>query len=163
MGKDGLDFPGSRDQEVKRVLLRERHRLLNGDLDRMAVAPVVDVHAGLLIGEDPAKEDLPARYELALGRDREQRVSGAHGSRWRYVASNADARQAFVGIEEQAGSLAMRCGADVLGYGMLCGNPDGVADVASTGNRRRADEGNSARIHDLDLGRVVGDDAVCVG
>lgn len=49
------------------------------------------------------------------------------------------------------------------GYGMLCGNPDGVADVASTGNRRRAYEGNSARIHDLDLGCVVRDDAVCVG
>lgn len=57
----------------------------------------------------------------------------------------------------------MRCAAYVLGYGMLCGNPDGVADVASTGNRRRAYEGNSARIHDLDLGCVVRDDAVCVG
>lgn len=92
MGKDGLDFPGSRDQEVKRVLLRERHRLLNGDLDRMAVATVVDVHTGLLIRENATKEDLPARYELALGRDREQRVSGAHRRGGRHIASNANAR-----------------------------------------------------------------------
>ena len=60
MGEDGLKFPSDRYQEVKRVLLRERHGLLNGDLDCVSVAAVVDVHAGLLIGEDATKDDLPA-------------------------------------------------------------------------------------------------------
>lgn len=102
MGQDGLVLPSDRYQEVKRVLLRERHGLLNGDLDCVAVAAVVDVHAGLFIRENATKEDLPARRELALGRDREQRVSGAHGRGGRHVAADTDARKAFVGVEVQA-------------------------------------------------------------
>lgn len=60
MGEDGLEFPSNRYQEVKRILLRERYGLLDRDLDCVAVATVVDVHAGLFIGEDPANDDLPA-------------------------------------------------------------------------------------------------------
>ena len=49
------------------------------------------------------------------------------------------------------------------GYGLLCGDPDGVADVAPSGNARRAHKGNLPRTRDIDRRDVVGDVAVDVG
>lgn len=69
MGKDGLDFPGNRDQEVKRVLLRERHGLLCGNPDGVAVCVESDTYAGLLIRESAAYQDLAARDERSSGSD----------------------------------------------------------------------------------------------
>lgn len=48
------------------------------------------------------------------------------------------------------------------GYGMLRGDPDGVAYTAPSTNRCCANKGNLPRILDLDFCCVVGDDAVCV-
>lgn len=48
------------------------------------------------------------------------------------------------------------------GYGMLRGDPDGVANAAPSANRCSANKDNLPRIPDLDFCCVVGDDAVCV-
>ena len=48
------------------------------------------------------------------------------------------------------------------GYGMLRGDPNGVAYAAPSDNRCCANKGNLPRILDLDFCCVVGDDAVCV-
>ena len=51
----------------------------------------------------------------------------------------------------------------LLGYGMLRGDPDGVADVAAAANRCCADEVDVTSGSDLDLSSIVGNDAGLVG